>query len=151
MGSRQLNKAMPSRVGQITRTSKTRIVYRSLAPNFTLLPVTGELKTVINAQAIAQAIRNVIFTFPTERYYRLDIGSTIPRDLFEFADEFTADRIKSTILTTLQNYEPRAQNPTVVVTPFPQDNYFNVDVTFNIAALPQQLFSVPTVVVKVRG
>lgn len=142
---------MPSRVGQITRTAKTRIVYRTIAPNFMLLPVTGELKTLINEQAVARSIYNLVFTYPTERYYRPDIGSPIPRGLFEFADDFTADRIKNNILNTIQNYEPRAQNPTVAVQAFPNDNFFNVDVTFNIAALPQQLFSVPTIVVKVRG
>src|SRR5580765_731496 len=113
---------MTSRANKITRNSKTRVVYRSLAPDLALLPLTGELRTLLNEDAIKASIKNLIFTYPGEKFYHPDIGSTVSRDVFEFLDDFTLDRMKETILQTLQ-YEPRALNPHVTFDPQPQDNY----------------------------
>jgi len=128
---------MTSRANKITRTSKTRVVYRSLAPDLALLPLTGELRTLLNEDAVKASIKNLIFTYPGEKFYHPDIGSTVSRDVFEFLDDFTLDRMKETILQTLQ-YEPRALNPRVTFDPQPQDNYVTVNIFFNLGVVPNQ-------------
>jgi len=140
---------MSSRANKITQTTKKRVVYRSLAPDLALLPQTQDLATLINEEAVKQSIKNLIFTYPGERFYHPDLGSTITKDVFEFVDEFTMDRIKETILQTLQAYEPRAQNPRVTVEDRSQDNYIIVNVYFNIAAVPESA-SVASVQIRIR-
>ncbi len=140
---------MTSRANQITRTSKPRVVYRSLAPDLALLPLTGELRTLLNEDAVKQAIKNLIFTYPGERFYHPDIGSTVARSVFEFIDEFTIDRIKDTVMHTLQAYEPRAQNPSITVEPQPVNNLLYVNVFFTIGTVPGQTFQT-TVELRVR-
>ena len=140
---------MSNRVNRITQSSKTRVVYRSLAPDLALLPLTGELRTLLNEDAVKQSIKSLIFTYPGERFYHPDIGSTVSRDTFEFVDEFTIDRLKDTILQTLNAYEPRAQNPRVEIKPEPQNNGLWVNIFFTIGTLPGQTFQA-TIPLRVR-
>ncbi len=140
---------MTSRANRITRQSKTRTLYRSLAPNFALLPLTGELATITNEAAIKAAIKNVIFTIPGERFYHPDIGSTVTHDVFEFVDDFTMDRIRETVLHTLQVYEPRATNPRIDIISEVQNNLIYVNIYFTIAALSEE-FAVNPITLRVR-
>lgn len=141
---------MISRVAQITKTvSQPRVVYRTITPNLDTWPRTGELKTLLNQDAVIQSIKNLVQTRLKERYYHLDIGSLLERGLFDFADEFGADRIKQELTDTLNNWEQRAQNPQITVTAIPGQQAYNVDIQFTIAAAGA-VVSVPTIVLRVR-
>jgi phage baseplate assembly protein W len=142
---------MPSRVPQYTRNIKQRVVYKDFTPNLTLLPITGELLILKNDQAVAQSIRNLVLTYNGERYYNQQVGSTVSRDLFEMVDDFTLDRIKNSIISTINNFEQRAINVVVNVEGKPTDNFVNVTIQFGISIQPGQSFSVPTIVLQVRG
>jgi phage baseplate assembly protein W len=140
---------MASRVAQITKQVKERIVYRTIAPNLALWPQTGELKTLVNEQCVVQSIKNLVRTWPTERYYHLDIGANMQRQLFDFADQFGADRLKAELVQTITNYEPRASQVAVSVTAFPQQNYFNVDILF-VLTVTGQTVTIPTIALRAR-
>jgi phage baseplate assembly protein W len=141
-----------NRSPQLTRTSvKQRIVYQDFSPNLDVLPITGELLILKNAQAVAQSIRNLVLTILGERYYAPLVGSTVNKALFDFVDDFTMDQIRDSIVFTIQNYEPRAQNVNVTVTGIPTQNQVQVDIFFTIVVSPGQTFSVPTMVLPVRG
>lgn len=140
---------MISRAAQITNRKEVRILWRTVDPNLAKWNGTGELKTLTNRQAVIQSVKNLVDTYPTERYYHLDIGCMASRLLFEFADQFNADRLAQEIRQTMVNYEPRASNPQIVVTPFPEQQYFNVDISFTLAATGE-IVNIPTIVYRVR-
>jgi phage baseplate assembly protein W len=141
-----------NRSPQLTRTSvKQRVVYQDFTQNLDVLPITGELLILKNAQAVAQSIKNLVLTILGERYYAPLVGSTVNKSLFDFVDDFTMDQIRDSISYTIQNYEPRAQNVNIMVTGIPTQNQVQVDIYFTIVVSPGQTFSVPTMVLPVRG
>lgn len=140
---------MPSRANQITNRKDVRIVYRTIDPNLAMWIGTGEIKTIINRNAVVQSVKNLVSTFPKERYYHLDIGCLVAKGLFEFADQFTADRVAEQLRQTINNYEQRATNLQIQVTPFPQQNYLNVDISFTVSATGEQVV-IPTQVLRIR-
>jgi phage baseplate assembly protein W len=142
---------MASRVPQITKQNvQSRKIYKDITINLDRTPITGELSILVNAEAVKQSIKNLVRTYPGERYYNPVLGSTISRSLFEFSDDFTLDQIKATTLSTITQWEPRALNPNVQVTAVPQLHAVNVDISFTITLFPDQRFSVPTIVLPVR-
>ena len=141
---------MPSRVNQFTRFNKQKIVYRDFRINLDRQPVTGELDVNVNEKAVMQSITNLVLTYPGERYYHPEIGSTVSRSLFEFVDDFTTDRLKESILQTIQFFEPRAQNVEVTVKGDPANHLYNVEISFQVLNISPSRFIVPTIVLRVR-
>ena len=60
-------------------------------------------------------------TIPTERFFNSAIGSEVRDSLFDFVDFGTASVIQNQIQITLENFEPRIENPTVEVNPKPDN------------------------------
>src|SRR5271166_3744989 len=141
---------MANRSPQLTRNVKQRVLYKDITPNLDRRPVSGELEILTNAAAVAQSIRNCVLTLLTERYYNPLFGSTVNDDLFEFADDFTMGRVKTTITNTITTWEPRAQNLNVVVTGDGPNHKMIVNIYFTIVLVPSQVFSVQPIVLKVR-
>lgn len=140
---------MPSRVNQLTRNLKERVVWTDFTPNLNLNPTTKELLILKNSQAVSQSIYNLVQTWPGERYYQPSLGCLVSKENFEFIDDFAADRIKESIMNTIQVYEPRAQNLVVNVTADPPNHYVLVTIQYTLALFPNQTFNVP-VTLRVR-
>lgn len=145
-----INIPMVSRASQLTRNVKQKVVYRDFNMNLNASPITGDLIMLVNADAVKQSIRNLVLTYPGERFYQPLVGSIVSRNLFDFVDQYNTDQLKDTIFSTIANYEPRAQNVTVTVTGRPQDNAYDVDISFSIVSLPGVTQNVPTIVLPVR-
>ncbi len=140
---------MPSRANQLTPQTRQRILYSDFMPNLDCNPRTGELQILTNEQAVINAIRNLVLIYPTEIPYHPNFGSTVTQSLFEFVDEFTADRLKDSITQSISQHEPRASNLNVKVTGDAPNHLYNIDIAFNLVNNPIP-FTVPTIVVKVR-
>ena len=82
-------------------------------------------------------------TIPTVRFFNSLLGSDVRRSLFEFVDFGTASVIQGQIEVAIDNFEPRVENVIVDVEPIPDDNTFNVTVTFDIIGqeFPTQEYS----------
>jgi phage baseplate assembly protein W len=106
--------------------------FKDISLSFVPHPVTKDLPVLVNERAIARAVRNLVETIPTERFFNPDLGSDVRSSLFGFCDYGTASIITSQIEQTILNYEPRADNINVVVIPRPDDNNFEVTVAFDI-------------------
>ena len=83
--------------------------FKDLSMSFKFNPLSGDLITLKNENAIARAVRNIILTTPGEKFFDPDFGSNINEILFENVSEITADSIKEEIENSLQNYEPRVE------------------------------------------
>ena len=123
---------------------KTRISrsFKDISLSFTPHPVTKDLTVIKDANAIKRSVRNLVQTIPRERFFNSNLGSDVRSSLFDFVDFGTASVIQQQIQTTIENYEPRADNLVVEVFPRPDQNEFEVNVIFDIVGqqFPTQAF-----------
>ena len=124
----------------VTRISRS---FKDISLSFEPHPVTKDLPVLVNERAIARAVRNLVETIPTERFFNPLLGSDVRKSLFEFVDYGTASVIEDQIKTTINNFEVRVDNIVVEVDPRPDDNEFEVTVIFDIIGedYPTQQFS----------
>jgi len=117
--------------------------FKDISLSFEPHPVTKDLPILKNERAITRSIMNLVETIPTERFFNSLIGSNVRSSLFEFVDYGTASIVETQIKNTIQNYEPRVDNLKVEVDPRPDDNSFEVTVTFDIIGqqFPTQQFT----------
>ncbi len=117
--------------------------FKDISLSFTPHPVTKDLPILKNENAIVRSVRNLVQTIPTERFFNSNIGSDVQDTLFGFVDYGTATLIEDQIITTVTNFEPRAENVEVEVDPQVDNNSFGVIVRFDIVGqeLPSQEFS----------
>jgi phage baseplate assembly protein W len=116
--------------------------FKDLSMTFQVNPVNYDLIALKNETAIARSVRNLVFTYPGEKFFNEDLGSKVSRSLFENMDEISASIIKDEIENTIRNYEPRVNLIEVIVSPNYDNNEFNVTINYRIVgidALPQQL------------
>ena len=116
--------------------------FRDISMSFQVNPLNYDLIGLKNETAIARSIRNLVLTYPGERFFNEDLGSRVSRSLFENMDEITSSIIKDEIENTIRNYEPRVNLTSVDVVPNYDENEFNVTIQYRIVGidvLPQQL------------
>lgn len=116
--------------------------FKDLSMSFQINPLNYDLIALKNETTIARSIRNLVFTYPGERYFNDTLGSKVSRSLFENIDEFSASTIEDEIRTVIRNYEPRVSLISVNVSPNYDENEFNVTIQYQIIGidvLPQQL------------
>ena len=117
--------------------------FKDISLSFVPHPVTKDLPIIKNENAIRRAVRNIVETIPTERFFNSLLGSDVRRSLFEFVDFGTASVIQDQIQIAIENFEERVENLIVEVDPVPDDNTFNVTVIFDIIGqeFPTQEYS----------
>ena len=116
--------------------------FKDLSMTFQVNPLNYDLIALKNETAIARSIRNLVLTYPGERFFNENLGSKVNRSLFENVDEIYASVIKYEIKNTIENYEPRVDLISVTVVPNYDNNEFNVTLDYKIVGidvLPQQL------------
>jgi len=117
--------------------------FKDISLSFVPHPVTKDLPILKNESAIRRAVRNIVQTIPTERFFNSLLGSDVRRSLFEFVDFGTASVIQDQIQIAIENFEERVDNVVVEVDPQPDTNTFNVTVIFDIVGqeFPTQEYS----------
>jgi phage baseplate assembly protein W len=123
----------------VERVSKA---FKDLSMTFQVNPINYDLIALKNESAIARSIRNLVLTYPGERFFNENLGSKVSRSLFENIDEISSSIIKDEIENTIRNYEPRVDLIDVIVDPDYDNNNFNVTINYYIVGidvLPQQL------------
>ena len=121
------------------RVSKS---FKDLSMSFKFNPLSGDLITLKNENAIARAVRNIVLTTPGEKFFDPDFGSSVGEILFENVDDITAVSIEDEIKSSLKNYEPRVELIDVNVEPNFDENQFDVTISYRIVGIdipPSQL------------
>ena len=113
----------------VTRISRA---FKDINLSFKPHPVTKDITSLRNENAIKRSVRNLVQTIPTERFFNSILGSQVRDSLFGFVDFGTASVIEREIITTIENFEPRVDNLQVNVEPRPDQNEFEVNVLFDI-------------------
>ena len=116
--------------------------FKDVSMSFKFNPLSGDLITLSNENAIARSVRNIVLTTPGEKIFDPDFGSNIGEILFENIDEITAVSIQEEIENSLSNYEPRVEIIDVNVKPDYDQHQFDVMISYRIIGVdvpPTQL------------
>jgi phage baseplate assembly protein W len=106
--------------------------FTDLDLNFLAHPVTKDVTTKVDEQAIKASIRNLVLTSNYEKPFHPEIGSPIKSLLFEPATPLLPVLIKRAIQQTIDNYEPRVRLLDVNVNMSPDTNSIYVTIEFVI-------------------
>ncbi len=116
----------------VQRVSKS---FKDISASFQINPLNRDLIQLKNANAIARSIRNLIMTVPGERPFNPVLGSQVTSLLFENLDKLTASSIKSEIINTISNFEPRVRLNEVIVKAQPDNYQFDVQIQYYIIGI----------------
>jgi phage baseplate assembly protein W len=113
-------------------------IYSDIDFTFTKKPVVGDIALSYDSQAVIRSIRNILLTRHYEKPFNPDFGSNIDALLFEMVSPLSVSSLETEIRSVIENYEPRATINEVVVTALPDNNAYNVNLSFYIenATLP---------------
>ena len=92
-----------------TNTFQRKNVYKDFDLSFSRNPLTNDISTKTDINAINQSLRTLMYTNFGERGFRPDVGSNLTGQLFEPADIITALEIKNAIKEVIRNYETRVE------------------------------------------
>ena len=117
--------------------------FKDISLSFEPHPITKDLQILRNEAAIRRSVRNIVQTIPTEKFFNSLFGSDVRGSLFDFIDYGTASVIRSQILNSINNFEPRVDSLNIEVRPYPDLNSFEVTVVFDIIGqeFPTQEYS----------
>ena len=102
--------------------------FKDISMTFQANPLNGDLIGLKNENAIARALRNIVFTLPGEKFFDENFGSHISASLFENIDDITASAIKDDIIQSINNNEPRVDLQRVTIYPNFDGKFFTLAV-----------------------
>ena len=109
--------------------------FKDINLSFKRHPVTNDLVTIKNEDAIKRSVRNIIFTILGEKPFLSRFGSTINAALFELSTQIDQIRISDEISSVLLNYEPRINNIQVSVSNYGDSNELNATIQYDIVGI----------------
>ena len=110
--------------------------FKDINLSFKRHPVTNDVVTIRDEDAIKRSVKNIIFTILGEKPFEPNFGSVINESLFELSTGLNEMRISDEIKSSLLNYEPRIDNIIVNVSVYPDSNELNCTVQYDIVGLP---------------
>ena len=110
--------------------------FKDINLSFKRHPVTNDVITVSDEDAIKRSVRNIIFTILGEKPFEPNFGSVINQSLFELNTSLNEVRISDEIEQSLINYEPRIDNIEVTASIYPDSNELNCTVQYDIVGIP---------------
>ena len=81
--------------------------YKDLDLNFMAHPITGDVTTKSDSEAVKRAVKNIVLTNYYERPFKPSFGANLRGLLFELADDMTKFEIRKQIIEALEMLEPR--------------------------------------------
>ena len=113
----------------------SNILYTDFLTNFNVHPDSSQLMVLKNEAAVTRSIKNLLLTNKYERLFQPTIGSNLNLFLFEDISPQTQASIKTSIIETIENYEPRAKLIDVAVTGYPDQNGYMVTIIYYITTI----------------
>ena len=110
--------------------------FKDINLSFKRHPVTNDVVTIRDEDAIKRSVKNIIFTILGEKPFIPLFGSVINESLFDLNTNLSEIRITDEIKSSLLNYEPRIDNIEVTVQVAPDRNEMNCTVQYDIVGLP---------------
>ena len=110
--------------------------FKDINLSFKRHPVTNDVVTIRNEDAIKRSVRNIIFTIIGEKPFQPLFGSVVNQALFDLTTEYDEILIRDEIKSSILKFEPRISNLRVTTTVYPNSNELNCVVQYDIVGLP---------------
>ena len=105
-------------------------VFTDLDLNFVAHPLTGDITTKKDADAIKRAVKNIVLTNHYERPFKPNFGSNLRSMLFELGTPRAHVRIRQAIIEELDILEPRIRVQNLTLNQ--RDNEVNMTLFYTI-------------------
>ena len=125
-------------------------VYKDLNLNFTVNPVTSDVTTVTDVNAVKRSVRNLLLTNHYDRPFHPEIGSNIQNLLFQNFGPITGNQLARQIEELIANFEPRAIVESVECFPVPDTYTYDIRIYFYVENLPAELQEFQTILEAMR-
>ena len=109
--------------------------FKDINLSFKRHPVTNDVLTIRNEDAIKRSVRNIVFTILGEKPFDPNFGSVINDSLFELDTSLNQVRVSDEITQSLLSYEPRIGNVEVTASIYPDSNELNCTVQYDIIGI----------------
>ena len=126
-------------------------VFRDINLSFKKHPVTKDILSIQNEDAIKRSVKNIIFTKLGEKFFDFDFGSRITDLLFELDTTFSDISLSVEIKSVLEGYEPRINNINVEVTTDGENNELLAVIEYDIVGIPIETQSIEVVLLPTRA
>ena len=131
----------------MTRISRK---FKDVSLSFVRNPVTNDILSINNSDAIKKSVINLVRTRTGERFFNSLLGSEIENSMFELQTPEMAYSLELSITALLKNFEKRISLSSVLVT-YPEDsNVINVRISYNVVGLPGPIQTVDFILQSTR-
>ena len=110
--------------------------FKDINLSFKRHPVTNDVVTIRDEDAIKRSVKNIVFTILGEKPFQPQFGSVVTQALFDLSTNLNEIRVTDEIKTALALYEPRIGNVEVTVRVIPDTNEMNATVQYRIIGIP---------------
>ena len=110
--------------------------FKDINLSFKRHPVTNDVVTIRDEDAIKRSVKNIIFTILGEKPFEPEFGSVINDSLFELNTSLNEMRISDEIKQSLLNFEPRIDNIKTSVSIYSDSNELNCTIQYDIVGIP---------------
>ena len=110
--------------------------FKDINLSFKRHPVTNDVITVSDEDAIKRSVRNIIFTILGEKPFEPNFGSVINQSLFDLTTGYDAITLEDEIKNVLYRFEPRIDNVRIEVSIYPDSNEVNATIQYDIVGEP---------------
>ena len=114
------------------KDAKVSARYRDLDFSFARNPVTKDVKTLTDTNAVKKSLKNIVMTNFFERPFQASFGGNMRRYLFENLTPVLLVNIKERLELAFKNYEPRANVYEVAVRGNPDRNSLDISIYFRL-------------------
>lgn len=110
--------------------------FSDISLSFTRNPVTNDIISIKNEDAIKKSVINLVRTRVGERFFNRLIGSKVESSLFELNNLENLSYLENEILVLLKNFEPRIVVKQVLVDNEVDSYELNIEIIYDIVGLP---------------
>jgi len=110
--------------------------FKDISLSFTRSPITNDLVTLRNEDAIKKSVVNLCRTRLTDRFFNELLGTSIEDALFELVGEDIGVSLEEEIRTLLTNFEPRIKLTQINIEDDIDENGLYITIRYNIVGLP---------------
>ena len=125
-------------------------IYKDINLNFSRHPVTGDIATLSDVDAVKRSVRNLVQTNFYERHFHPEIGSDIRKSLFEPISPVVAQMIARRVEDLIINFEPRVELSSVVCLGDIDSNEYNIQIEFYLLNAMTDVQSVNLILERLR-
>ena len=112
-------------------TIVSKNLWKDLDLLFRVHPVTGDVVTRTDVEAVKRSVRNIVLTNKYERPFKPNFGTSLRELLFELNTNRQLKKVQRRIKETLERTEPRIMNVSVLLSN-DDSNEVNITIIYDI-------------------